>query len=104
MYRKNNNCELCNGNILNPCFLCSEMEIQKCLYCSKKVNKPQKCCEECKFETTLQVGKYKGQTYEYILDTDKSYCKWVLRLKEPSYGLLHFYEWLKDKVETPTNR
>lgn len=44
----------------------------------------------------MSVGKHLGHTYEEIMDSDKSYCNWVLYKCKPKRGPLHNFKiWLE---------
>lgn len=43
----------------------------------------------------IMFGKYKKNTYIYILENDLNYCKWILNLKDTkSTKILHFQKYL----------
>lgn len=42
----------------------------------------------------LRVGKYKGKTFQEVLDTDRSYCDWVFNLTAASSTLVDFQTYL----------
>lgn len=53
----------------------------------------------------LQCGKYKGKTWKYVYDNDKSYCNWLITKAENGgeRGSMHcFAIWLKSKFNVPT--
>merc|ERR1719401_2309794 len=54
----------------------------------------------------LDVGKYQGQSYGQVLQSDPDYCHWVLsKSQDPdsSMALQHFAAWLADQeVPEPT--
>ena len=43
----------------------------------------------------MQVGKYKGQSYQTIIDTDRQYCAWVLREQNLPKSLTKFARYLR---------
>jgi hypothetical protein len=50
----------------------------------------------------ISFGKYKGQTYEQIWQSDPDFCQWVQRAAgnpNPGQGLLAFAEFLSSKEE-----
>ena len=49
---------------------------------------------------TLQVGKHKHKTYEWVFENDPKYCKWVVE-KVSKKPLLRFKEWLILSVGIP---
>lgn len=50
--------------------------------------------ESVQLPETLICGKYKGKSFNYVLNADPDYCEWVVNLPEPSDKLQKFYEWL----------
>ena len=43
----------------------------------------------------LPFGKHQGKTYEYIKQTDVSYCNWVLSQGRARGDMKLFQDWLK---------
>tara|TARA_R110000737_G_scaffold351514_2_gene394012 strand:- start:440 stop:988 length:549 start_codon:yes stop_codon:yes gene_type:complete len=59
----------------------------------KKVrNKDKYYCKEC--IKKILFGKHKNNLFNYVYDNDKSYCQFVLKVEEPTGGLLLFYDYL----------
>lgn len=51
----------------------------------------------------LKCGaKHSGKTFKEILERDKTYCKWVLRLRKPTGLQLRFREYLESKRQLHT--
>jgi len=56
----------------------------------------------------FRFGKYKGKTYKYVFDVDRSYVAWVLHQKskdtEKYYrNQIKYYEWvIENTVESDT--
>jgi hypothetical protein len=49
--------------------------------------------------TSLNIvtfGKYKGKTYEQVLEKDKRYCNWVSETKSKNENFNKFKNWLND--------
>lgn len=47
--------------------------------------------------TIVSFGKHSGKTYDLVLQTDVSYCNWLLRQVNVHGRLLQFQQWLKNK-------
>lgn len=43
----------------------------------------------------IQTGKYKGKSFQQILQNDPSYCEWVLNLPSPGWGIREFKQYLE---------
>ena len=40
----------------------------------------------------ITFGKYSGESYMYIYENDKSYCKWLkLNIKNPNGDMIKFF-------------
>lgn len=50
----------------------------------------------------LPFGKHKGKTYEYIKQTDISYCNWVLTKGKVTGDMKVFQDWLKTVAKNVT--
>ena len=46
-------------------------------------------------ENMLTFGKYNGKSYDFVKQSDVSYCNWVLKQISVSGRMLHFQQWLK---------
>ena len=43
----------------------------------------------------IRVGKYKGETYDFIITNDPSYCEWVLRLTSCNGEMKKFQQYIR---------
>ena len=56
------------------------------MYLSKFLEKFETKKEEKPIgETTMNFGKQKGQTYDYIYDNDQQYTKWIVTTTDTKY-------------------
>jgi hypothetical protein len=54
----------------------------------------------CTEERTIQFGEKKGQTWESVLKTDRSYCQWVMKqyFMRGELRWYHFADWLRAEL------
>ena len=53
-------------------------------------------------QNTLTFGKYSGKTFDYVKQTDVSYCNWVLEQIGSGGKMLQFQQWLRTKARKIT--
>ena len=46
-------------------------------------------------ETIMKFGKYSEKTYTYVHNTDRSYCKWIIKQNVTNYEGLLFKQWVE---------
>ncbi len=46
-------------------------------------------------ETLLTFGRYMGKTFEYVKNTDISYCNWALKQVKPNGRMKEFQNYLQ---------
>jgi hypothetical protein len=46
-------------------------------------------------ENMITFGKYNGKSYDFVKQSDVSYCNWILKQMSVSGRMLHFQHWLK---------
>ena len=49
-------------------------------------------------ETTMNFGKHKGQTYDYIYDNDQQYTKWIVTTTDNKY-IKKIKEYFLERIE-----
>jgi hypothetical protein len=70
---------------------------RRCVKCGELHKcKKDNYCKNCRGDI-IQIGKYQGKTYRHIFDNYKSYCSWVINLKNPFFELSRFQEWLHEQ-------
>jgi len=49
--------------------------------------------------TRIKFGKYKNQTYEYVMKKDIKYCEWILTQNTSYQSMIDFQKFLKENSE-----
>jgi hypothetical protein len=50
--------------------------------------------------TVLNYGKYKGKTFDFVLQTDVDYCEWTLKqTRTKNKNMIQFQQWIKTKLK-----
>ena len=50
----------------------------------------------------ISFGKHSGKSYTFILETDISYCNWVLKQYDCKGSMKQFQLWLREKAKKVT--
>jgi hypothetical protein len=53
-------------------------------------------------QMVFSFGKHAGKTYEYVRQTDVSYCNWILKQIGVNGKMQHFQQWLKKTTRKVT--
>ena len=53
-------------------------------------------------DNIITFGKYNGKPYEFVKQSDVSYCNWILKQMSVSGKMLQFQQWLKNNSKKVT--